>query len=297
MRKLPPLNALKALESAARLGSFSRAAEELCVTHGAISKQIDQLEGRLGIRLFHRTPGGVSPTEACRSYQTEIGAAFDAIVAATAGLMRSTAGQHLQINAPPTFTIQWLVPRLSRFQLRYPSMEIRLDTTRDDVSVVLKEVDVVIRRGPPIWRRVHSQPFLAEAITPVCAPAFIRQRPIRRPTDLAKAVLLFAEARPDDWRLWFQRSDAGSIRPRKTLRFDHSSLALEAAKDGMGIAIGPLSMIQNEIRRKALVPLFPDKTVETPGYFSICASSRHSEQKINAFNEWLVEEGADRVLK
>lgn len=292
MRRLPPLNALKAFEAAARHESFSRAAVELCVTHGAISKQIDLLEQRLGIKLFRRTPGGVVPTEACRAYQAEIATALDRIAAATSSLSQREYPDSLNINAPPTFTIKWLVPRLSKFQIRNPSLEIRLGTKRGDASTALQSADIVIRRGPDNWRGVRSRLFLKEAITPVCAPRLMRRKALKTPADLGRQVWLYADARPADWRTWLEMAGIEGVTPLRSLRFDHSSLCLEAAADGMGIAMGPLSMIRNELDAGLLVMPFPKLVAATPGYYSICSRARADDPKIVQFRNWLESEGA-----
>lgn len=292
MRRLPPLNALKAFEAAARHESFSRAAVELCVTHGAISKQIDLLEQRLGIKLFRRAPGGVVPTEACRAYQAEIAAALDRIAAATSSLSGREYPDSLDINAPPTFTIKWLVPRLSKFQIRNPSLEIRLSTKRGDVATALQDADIVIRRGPDTWKQVHSRLFLKEAITPVCAPRLARRKTLKTPADLKRHVWLYADARPTDWETWLEMAGIEGLAPLRALRFDHSSLSLEAAADGMGIAMGPLSMIRNELDAGVLVMPFPKLIAITPGYYSTCSKSRGDDPKIVEFCNWLQSEGA-----
>lgn len=291
MRRLPPLNALKAFEAAARLESFSRAAAELHVTHGAVSKHVALLEHWLGVKLFTRIPGGVVPTAACRSYRQEIASAFDRIVTATADLARGSHPDALAINAPPTFTIRWLVPRLSKFQIRNPALEIRLSTLRSDAGTALRSADLVIRRGPPAWRGVDSRLFLHEAITPVCAPGLLRRRPMRVPSDLARTVWLYADARPDDWSVWLREAGASGLAPQRSLHFDHSSLSLEAAIDGMGVAMGPLSMIRAELEAGSLVAPFPKRIAETPGYYAIAGRNRADDPRIRQFMDWLGAEG------
>jgi LysR family glycine cleavage system transcriptional activator len=291
-RRLPPLNALRAFEAAARHESFSRAAAELCVTHGAVSKQIDLLERRLGVKLFRRMPGAVAPTEACRAYQAEIAAALDRIAEASARLAQRDYPDSLDINAPPTFTIKWLVPRLSKFQIDHPALEIRLSTKRAEVAAALRGADIVIRRGPDGWRGVRSRLFLREAITPVCAPRLARRRPLKEPADLGRHVWLFADARPADWETWLAAAGVRGLAPARTLRFDHSSLALEAAADGMGVAMGPLAMVRNELEAGSLVAPFAGLAAPTPGYYSICTRTHADDPKIVAFRDWLESEGS-----
>jgi len=290
MRRLPPLNSIRAFEAAARHESFSRAAAELSVTHGAISKQVAILEDRLGLGLFRRNPGGVMLTDAGRAYQNEIAEALDRIAAATSRVSQQGFPDALDISAPPTFTIQWLVPRLSRFQIRYPLLETRLSTRRESVNVALRSADVVIRRGPETWKGVHSRLVLQEAITPVCHPRLSAR--LRRVSDLRQQVWLHAEARPSDWTAWLDIAKAPELSPKRLSRFDHSALALEAAADGMGIAMGPLSMIGGELHSGTLRTPFPQLVARTPGYYVICRRGRESDAKVRQFCEWLAEEGA-----
>jgi len=291
MPRLPPLNALKAFEAAARLESFSRAAAELHVTHGAVSKQIALLEHSLGLKLFARTPSGIVPTAACRSYQQEVASAFERIAAATAALARVGRSEQIHINAPPTFTIRWLVPRLSRFQIRNPSLEIQLSTLRSEVSTALRTADLVIRRGPANWRGVDSELFLRESITPVCSPTLTRGKRLKSPADLSREVWLYADARPDDWRIWLKDAGAAGLAPARALHFDHSSLALEAAIDGLGVAMGPLSMVRGELEMGTLIAPFPTRIAATPGYYAICARRRTSDLRISEIRRWLLAEG------
>jgi LysR family glycine cleavage system transcriptional activator len=289
MRRLPPLNALRAFEAAARHESFSQAAGELSVTHGAVSKQIAILEDRLDVKLFRRNPTGVTLTEAGSAYQAEVGAALDRIAAATSRLALRKFPDALDISAPPTFTIQWLVPRFSRFQINHPALETRLSTRREGVSAALRSADVVIRRGPETWRGVHSRLFLQEMITPVCHPRLATH--IKSPADLQQHVWLYAEARPADWNSWLAVAGMQGLTPQRLLRFDHSALALEAAADGMGVAMGPLSMVSGELQAKRLRMVFPQLIASTPGYYAICRKGRETDPKVRQFYEWLTSEG------
>ena len=289
MRRLPPLNSVRAFEAAARHESFSRAAAELSVTHGAISKQVAILEDRLGLDLFRRNPGGVVLTDAGRAYQTEVAEALDRIAAATSRVSQHGFPDALGISAPPTFTIQWLVPRLSRFQIRYPLLETRLSTRRESVNMALRSADVVIRRGPETWKGLYSRLVLQEAITPVCHPRLSAR--LRHVSDLRHQVWLHADARPSDWAAWLDVAGAPELAPKRLSRFDHSSLALEAAADGMGVAMGPLSMIGGELHSGKLRMPFPQLVARTPGYYVICRKGRESDAKVSQFCEWITEEG------
>ncbi len=259
------------------------------MTHGAISKQVALLEDRLGLLLFRRNSGKVVLTDAGKAYQVEITDALDRIASATSKVSRQGFPDALDISAPPTFTIQWLVPRLSRFQIRYPLLETRLSTRRESVNAALRSADVVIRRGPDVWKGVYSLLVLGEAITPVCHPRLTAR--LRSFSDLSQQVWLHAEARPTDWTAWLAAAGISDLVPKRLSRFDHSALALEAAADGMGVAMGPLSMIGGELRAGKLQMPFPRSVVRTPGYYVICKKGRESEGKVRQFIEWMALEG------
>jgi LysR family transcriptional regulator, glycine cleavage system transcriptional activator len=290
MRRLPPLNALKAFEAAARHESYSRAAAELCVTHGAISKHVYALEASLGVRLFERTSTGVTLTRAGRLYASEIGLALDRVADATARMCAQKEPGSLEINAPPTFTIQWLVPRLSRFQVEHPGLEIRLKTGRHAAQAAVQESDAVVRRGPERWRGYVSRPLMKEAVTPVCSPRLLRQQPVRTPADLQRHTWLHAEARPDDWAVWLAHIGANGLTGARNVRFDHNSLALEAAADGLGFAMAPIAMIGNELASRTLVMPFPERIAPTPGYYFLCEKEKARRSGVQRFASWLARE-------
>ncbi len=291
MYRLPPLNALRVFEAVARHENFSRAAAELCVTHGAVSKQISALEKWLGLKLFERTPGGVVMTRAGRAYRGEIAGALERIAAATSKLLPRDRPDTLHISAPPTFAAKWLLPRLPEFRRRNPFLEIRLKTRRDNAVSSLRGSDIVIRRGPDVWRGVYRRLFLEEAITPVCHPRLLRDRPLRSPAELRQYTWLYADVRAADWEAWLVHAAAAGLVPEHALRFDHSSLALKAAVDGMGIAMGPRAMIRDELETQQLCMPFPRLIAPTPGYYAICSRKDRDDPKIGRFCDWLEDEG------
>lgn len=295
-RRLPPLTALRAFEAAARLGSFSRAAEELLVTHGAISRHVQGLEARLGIALFRRFGRRVEPTESGRSYQQALGAAFDDIAAATERLAATAGqGQSLVVNALPTFTMRWLIPRLTRFQRAHPEVELRLVTSDRPVAAT-DGFDVAIRRGPEPWPGCRAAPFLVERELPVCSPSLLARRPIRTPGDLVSGghVLLHADTRPNAWARWLDAAGEPAARAAAapTQRFDHFYLTLQAASDGLGVALGPLPIIVDDLAGGRLVAPLDGPAVPARSYYWVAAEDRAAEPALAAFCAWLVAEGA-----
>jgi LysR family glycine cleavage system transcriptional activator len=295
-RRLPPLTALRAFEAAARLGSFSRAAEELLVTHGAISRQVQGLEARLGIALFRRFGRRVEPTEAGRSYQQALGAAFDDIAAATERLAAIAGrGQSLVVNALPTFTMRWLIPRLTRFQRAHPEIELRLATSDRPVSAT-DGFDVAIRRGPEPWPGCRAAPFLVERELPVCSPSLLARRPILTPVDLVSGghVLLHADTRPNAWARWFEAAGvpAARVAAAAAQRFDHFYLTLQAASDGLGVALGPMPIIGDDLAAGRLVAPLDGPAVPARSYCWVAPESRAATPEVAAFCTWLAAEGA-----
>ena len=188
-RRLPPLNALRVFEAAARLESFSAAADELSVTHGAVSRQVRQLEEWLGSELFERRGRRVALTTPGRTYLLEIAAALDLIALATHEQLRASRQQIIRVNAPTTFALRWLLPQLSGFQLANPAIEIRLTTSDEPIEKLREECDVAIRGSEQKAAGYVVSEFLAEVRLPVCSPKVLKKHPIRKVADLAHHTL------------------------------------------------------------------------------------------------------------
>lgn len=294
MRRLPSLNALRTFESAARLGSFSAAARELYVTQGAVSRAIQGLEEWLGVALFAREGKAVRLTPAGASYRDEIGAALDRLAVATAHVLeqKGSAGV-LRVDALPTLTVRWLIPRLPRFQARFPGLEVHLSTS--DAPVRAGEpFDVAIRRGPEPWPGLRAARFLDERSTPVCSPTLLKRQKLAAPEDLAKHTLLHADARPEAWKEWLRAQRIEKLQPAANLRFDHFYLAVQAALDGLGVAMGPLPLLSDELASGRLVAPFPDRLAPARSYHAVVQGRRVSAAA-QAFVTWLQEEGRGAV--
>lgn len=291
-RSLPPLNALRAFEAAARLGSISAAAEELFVTHGAVSRQIQAFEAAVGVAVFERRGRRIRLTEAGRVYLDVVRTAFDSIARATDRLSESGRVRQLTINGLPTFTMRWLLPRLNRFQRRHPGLELRLATSVQSLTQ-LGEFDVAIRRGPETWPDMEWGVFLRERETPVCAPALLAASPIETPSDLARHTLLHADTRPAAWARWQGLAGVPGLVPAGRQRFDHFYLALQAALDGLGVALGPLPIIDEELSAGRLVAPLAGLAVPARSYCWIRRPGIEGEPSIAAeFCAWLDQEGA-----
>lgn len=266
--RIPPLNALRAFAAAARHDSFTRAADELGVTHGAVSKQVRLLEDHLGLTLFVRGVRKVSLIGHGRELLAEVAPALERIGAAAARLRRAglarDAGGTVRINARPSFALRWLIPHLPAFMAAHPGIRPEVITsTAEPASLSPGGYDLVIRRGDGRGQRrtwpegVVPCPFLRERARPVACPALLSRRPVRRPADLAAHTLLHTATRDGDWKAWLARAGVPGLEPAGEQRFDHLQFVLQAALDGLGIALAPLSLVAGDLEAGRLVPVPP----------------------------------------
>ncbi|WP_321893185.1 transcriptional regulator GcvA [Paraburkholderia tropica] len=287
-RSLPPFPALRAFEAAARHNSFTAAAGELHVTHGAISRQVAAFEAWVGVQVFHRHGKRVALNEHGRRYLASVQAAFDDIARATEQLRDTGAVRVLRVSALPTFAMKWLLPRLSQFQRLAPNVELRLSTSNAPVET-LAAFDVAVRRGPAHWRDCASGHFLDEMELPVCSPTLLKRAPIQHADDLARHVLLHSDTRPDAWRAWLAAADV-KARCRKKQSFDHFYLALQAAVDGLGVALGPLPLLDDELASGRLVAPLAGPLLDARGYWWVARREVADVPEVAQFCAWLEEQ-------
>jgi len=298
--RLPPLNALRVFEAAARHASFTLAATELGVTHGAVSKQIRILEADLGRALFTRAVRQVKLTAAGRELMAEIAPALQRIAAVTASLRREEAAEtrEVRINTRPSFALRWLIPHLPRFVRTHPGIEPRVITsTLEPARLAASGFDIIIRRAGPRQSDKASWPdgltpraFLREGALPVAAPDLLAERPVRGPQDLRAHVLLHTATRENDWRDWLTLVRAAELRPAGELWFEHQQFTLQAALDGMGIAMGLSVLAEADLAAGRLAPVLPDSPqlrLAPYGY----GMSPHAPEAARRFAAWLDEEG------
>lgn len=294
-RSLPPLNALRALEAAARHGSFKRAAEELHVTPAAISQHIKTLEALYDVPLFIRTPRALKVTEAGKAALQPLSAGLDQLQRAADRLQSYANAGLLTISVSPSFGSMWLVPRLDQFYALHPDIEIRLDGTDRLVDVARGEADLAIRYGPGGYGGVHVDLLFNQVNTPVCSPALLRGPvPLRTPADLARHTLLHVDWKGSDasWRMWLRAAGQDQIDPTRGQHFTQESMAVQAAIDGQGVALIGDRLITDHIENGALVCPF-DQTLRTPLAFSyhLLAPENHDEKpRVRAFRDWLLHE-------
>lgn len=292
-RRLPPLNALRAFESAGRHCSFIKAAAELHVTHGAVSRQVKLLEKHFGVDLFERRHRGVVLTEAGVRLLAALREAFDRIEDAALSVA-PTEGPPLVVACLATMSLRWLVPRLSRFHTSHPDVRIRLLTSAEEMDLDRDGLDLIIdvgRFGDEGGARcVHS--FAPDEFGPVCSPSLLAGRALARAHELAAHTALHTQSRPGLWDDWLAESGTGPVRFADAQVFDHLYLALQAAVAGLGVAIGPRLVVADDLRDGRLVA--PFGFIDRPG--RTCAAihrpGRCGDARVAAFIDWLRAQAA-----
>jgi LysR family glycine cleavage system transcriptional activator len=292
-RTLPPLNALRAFEAAGRLGSFKEAAAELHVTHGAVSQHVRALEEWLGASLFERHNRRVALTPAAKAYLAEIGPLFEQLSQATARYgFPETVSRTLSVNAPATFTLRWLVPRLATFRAAHPDVDVKVETSNESLESLREIYDVVVRGGPDTFYGYSMRPFLSEERVPVCSPALLQRLPLRTPDDLRQHTLLHTSSLPRVWPDWLASARIPALRPAAALTFDHFYLTLQAAIDGIGIAMGPTALVAGDLAAGRLVAPFAGPRLPSRSYCTYVPDGKSADELVALFRAWLEREGA-----
>jgi len=281
----PPLKALQAFEAAARRGSFIGAAQELNVTPSAVSQQIRALELRLARPLFDRQANGVSLTLAGRRYAAGLGQAFALIDEATATVLNRRARQRLSIRVPTSFASQWIAPRLDLFRAAHPAIDIHLTALGGSLEQSAGSIDAEIRYGSGDWGKVEALELLREEVFPVCSPGLARE--LRRPGDLRRCELLHVPGYAEDWDAWLGRAGVRGVNTAEGLFFDQSIMAIRAAMEGKGVALGRSSLIERELAAGLLVAPFSHRLHGTGAYWFVATAQKASMPKVAAFREWL----------
>ncbi len=291
-RRLPPLNALRAFESAARHLNFSRAAEELSVTPGAVSQQIQNLEDHVGAPLFKRTPRGLLLTDSAQLALPALREAFDRLSEAAALLTAAVDGRRLTLTAPPSFAAKWLVPRLGRFEETHPQVDVWLSADMDLVDFAASDVDLALRYGSGAYPGLETIRLLSETVIPVMSPALMAAQPISRSEDLAGHILLH-DASPDadescpDWTMWLAARGVKDFDAARGPRFNQSSLVIEAAVSGRGVALAKRTLAQDDLDAGRLVAPMPISTQIDFAYFLVYPKAKGRLPQVKAFLAWI----------
>jgi LysR family transcriptional regulator of beta-lactamase len=284
IRPYLPLNNLRAFEAAARHLSFTNAAIELRVTPAALSHQVKALEDRLGLPLFHRLPRGLALTDEGQAMLPVLSRSFDEIAALLEQLTGSSRGV-LSVGAVGTFAVAWLLPRLDRFRAAHPDIDLRLSTNNNRVDIAEEGLDFAIRFGDGAWRGTEAERLFDAPVTPLCAPAVAAN--LSGPEDLLGQTLL-RSYRVDDWVQWF--ATAGLKAP--VLRgpmFDSSRLMVDAAIQGLGVALAPHALFERELADGRLVRPFATEA-DIGAYWLTRLKSKPMSSEMQAFRDWLLAE-------
>jgi len=296
MNQLPPLNPLRAFEAAGRLKSIRKAAEELSVTAGAVSRQVQILETYLGVPLFRREARAAILTAAGEQYLAEITAHLDGIREATLKLtgVRGRSRDVLKVRAYITFAMKWLIPRLSSFHDANPATEVRITASLEAVDFEHEDVDCAIRLGDGNWPHCEVDKLVANELVPVCSPDYRREAKLKSPSDLAGRTLLHSLARPDDWMHWLNAVGLTGIDPFAGLKYQSSVMVYQAAIEGQGIAIAQKFLVEDDLRRRRLVQPFAitcDRGDYT--YYLIYPKNRLRNPSFRTFRQWLGEQALE----
>ncbi|WP_118180182.1 LysR substrate-binding domain-containing protein [Paraburkholderia phosphatilytica] len=285
MRRLPPLNALQIFETVARHRSFTRAAEHLCLTQGAVSRQILSLEDYYRFPLFKRHAKGLTLTAEGELLLPAVRESFGRIEEVSLRLTRQRTDLALKV---PTCVMRWMLPKVMQFQADHPDLHVQMTTTwQHDVDFHVEPFDAAIVYGSSPGHDVEAIELFEERLTPVCAPELAQSRPLASIDDLAQHTLLHPTRDHRDWRNWLDHVGAGHVDAEQGPSFDTLDLATNAALQGFGVAISDLELIDEDVASKRLVRPF-DAVLKTGArYYFVYPESVAHQQKVHLFREWL----------
>ena len=291
MATLPSLAGLRAFEAAARHLSFTRAAAELNVTQTAVSHLIRRLEEQLGVSLFVRKNRALVLTREAARYLPAVHSAFEDLRRATDRLRRPERDGVLTVSTTASLAAKWLVTRVAAFQDANPGIEVRIHTSSHLVDFQREDVDIAVRYGRGNWPGLRTEWLMAEDMFPVCSPSLLQgERPLRSPEDLTHHTLLHATASREDWQLWLTAAGLPvSLATRRGLSFDQSFMAIEAAVEGLGIALGRTRFVEADIAAGRLVVPFDVVLPADAGFYIVAPEATADDAKIALFRRWLID--------
>jgi len=285
---MPPLNPLRAFEAAARHESFTKAAEELNVTQGAISHHVRTLEEYLGFNLVERVNNNLMIPPETQRFADALTQAFDQIHRAAKDLTQSRRRTILVVRAYTNFVLRWLIPRLPAFQKLHPEIEIRISAGRVDVDFETDDVDVAVRWGLPRWSDVHHELLFHDEMIPVCSPDLARSLHIQRPEDLLRATLYHSYQRRDEWPRWFEAATGTKHMPLRHMYLEEQAIVHQCLLAGMGVGLAQRHYVTDDVRDGKLVVPF-DIAIRNPeGFYFVCPPDHLARTTIGIFREWLL---------
>ncbi len=293
---LPPIAALRAFEAAARLKSFTLAAEELGLTQSAISHQVHGLEDHLGFELFHREPRRIVLTVKGEALAVSVREGLGIVARTIRELTRADTGPRLVVSTLAGFAVKWLFPRLIRFDELHPQIELEIATSGQMADFSANEADVAIRYGLGHYPGLHVEKILGEEMFPVCAPKLMQgPKALRKPADLARVPLLHDDilrlgGREPSWATWLDAAGVTGIDLAKGRRFGQSNMSIQGAIEGLGVALGRGPLVIDDLKAGRLVKPFDISVPSGYDYYFVCPARMLDKPKIAAFRKWLLDE-------
>jgi LysR family glycine cleavage system transcriptional activator len=287
-QRLPPLSALRPFEAAARLESFSRAAEELHLTHGAVSRQVRALEDHLGNALFARHGKRVSLTPAGRAFAERVRAVLDDLMLAAELARPARREGRLSVSVLPSFASRWLMPRLIHFMEAHPKIEVNVSATVGLADFARDELDIAIRFGVGPWAGLVCEKFMEDEYFPVASPRMNRGKLPKRPQDLLDLRVMREDR--DYWNRWFEVAGVSLVRPVEGPLFNDSTYSLQAAARGEGVALARRSIIGEDLERGTLVRLFDIAVPCRESYWFVSPKDTATTSRVVAFKDWVRSE-------
>ncbi|MCO7575211.1 MULTISPECIES: LysR family transcriptional regulator [Pseudomonas] len=289
-RKIPSTAALISFEAAARHESFTKAAQELSLTQGAVCRQIASLEEFLGVELFRRSRRGVKLTEAGLSYSRRVATQLDAVERDTLSVMGQQGANVIELAVVPTFGTQWLLPRLKDFQQQHPEVTVNLTNRTRPFLFADTPFDAAIYFGDADWSGTQSHRLMGEHPVPVCSPAILGNHQQLSAEAIAELPLLQQTTRPYAWRQWFNSQQMSIPRDMTGPRYELFSMLAQAAMHDMGIALIPAFLIQRELAEKRLVIANPQALTSIKAYYLMIPERKVESASLRAFRDWLVNQ-------
>lgn len=292
-RNVPPLRALRAFEASARHLSFTKAAEELFVTQAAVSLQIKQLEQLLGLTLFDRESRGLVLTAQGQIYLADVRDALQTLSEATDKISRQERQDLMTVSVLPSFASKWLVPRLPRFQKDNPDVDVRIAAFDRLADFDRDQIDVAVRYGDGDWEGTRSELLFKEDVFPVCSPDLINgDTPLKKPADLANHHLLHDDYTREDWKMWLMAAGVEGVDHDRGTSFSHTSITLEAAASGAGVALGRAPLVNRDLESGRLIKPFDISMPGEYAYYVVAPLATADNPLISKFRDWLMAEAA-----
>ena len=288
-----PMNGLRTFDAVARHLSFSRAAIELCVTQGAVSRQISNLERCLDVTLFQRANRKVRLTSKGMKLHAIIGDPLRRIRLGLRSFGPENDDLTLKVKVPPTLGIRWFVPRLVKFHGEHPEIDVQITTSHQIVDFEHEDVDVAIHWGDGEWEGLSADYLIGEDLIPVCSPELLKKSPIHSYKDLKDHILLRSMHRTDDWQIWREAMEIDNVEWLQVLKFENSALTYQAAIDQLGVVVAQRVFIEEDLAAKRLVALFPETAPGEHAYYLVYPEERRDERKVERFRTWLLQDTAD----